>query len=1257
MKNKFILLIILLFGLKVNAQTVGIHTTPPLVKNNPNDNSINAYAELINGGLHTGLSYHSRDSLSNTAFTVNFTKTLRTGMFYHVYNPGIVDSLYQWNGSAWIPANIGTPLGFTPENVANKATSFSTLNNTLYPTTQAVQNLFNTIGNTIYTGNGTISGNITRNVNIGNGATNTTLNIQDPINNTGIFFNTASSVTTLNATTSDAFYNNVAGLYLASGTVSLDAFKTSGNKHINLTFASSGVGGISIRDDISYIGMYYQGVYFSTDPGWLTPKRYVDSLVATVGSGTTAQALTVNNSGTGTASPFTFNGGVAKTISYNSIGAIGNQFTAAQVGANAWIDGNIKVDDGTGNAALMTSADNGGFQIQTNGGFLNIDNNFGSLPDIRLSYSNGSTSSSYQLGADGFIFSNGTSTGVTLSNSSLQLPDNFSITVPNTSPTITHLLIGGLRQKVGIGPSVTPTAYLHLAASSGAPGTGSLKINSGTLLGTPEDGAMEYGSSHLYFTIGGTRYQLDQQGGGVVTSVSGTASRVTSTGGTTPVIDISSTFEALLGKVANPLSQFASTTSAQLATVLSDESGTGVVAYTTNTVFTTPNLGTPSALVGTNITGIGANFTAGNATLAANLSGTPALPNGTTATTQTFGDNTTKLATDAFVQAAIPSLTGFVPYTGATGNVNLGSNFISAGSSLTPLVALHAISTVSTNPRGILSDQNTADAVGARITMRKSRGTPGSPTVITTGDILGSWTASGYTNAYTDAGKVLVTSTGTISNGIVPSIMELQTMNSAGTLTDGIKIDQAQALTFGAYGTGLLHSGSSGSITSSLLVNADITTGTIANASLANPAITLNGTSTALGGTFTVTTANTDTTTTGFRTAANSRTLAQTQTALNLKANLASPTFTGTVSAAAITATGLITAQGGFTTNGNISAAAFGNTTPTSVTSPNVYFSASTLTDNTSAGSTTYNYAGGTVWQPTTFASTNAITVTNGGTVFIGGDAINGTNTTVTNKYGLINVGKSLFVGNITANGTTTMTGAIVTTLQVNTVGNTGVNFTEPNSANATSTTAASYLPSGISTLYYRISAGGPGTNTTMVANASYAGVIGPSSLIQTTTSGTSAAVTGYWDISPTLVKGTGSTITDFYTRIIEAPIAPTGSGTLTNTAGSLWAKGNIRTDGNLTLGTAGNRLFITEGANGIVGQTTLVSGTKAITITGLTTSSRAIITFVSVGGTVTTTWQYAGICTSNTLTITALTNANTTNTSDTSVINYEIIN
>jgi hypothetical protein len=86
--------------------------------------------------------------------------------------------------------------------------------------------------------------------------------------------------------------------------------------------------------------------------------------------------------------------------------------------------------------------------------------------------------------------------------------------------------------------------------------------------------------------------------GTYVSSVTGTANRVTSTGGTTPQIDISATFEALLGKVASPLSQFAATTSAQLRTVLSDETGTGA-AY-----FQGGDIGTPSAGTLTNCTGL-----------------------------------------------------------------------------------------------------------------------------------------------------------------------------------------------------------------------------------------------------------------------------------------------------------------------------------------------------------------------------------------------------------------------------------------------------------------------------------------------------------------------------------------------------------------------------------------------------------------------------------------------------------------------------
>jgi hypothetical protein len=55
--------------------------------------------------------------------------------------------------------------------------------------------------------------------------------------------------------------------------------------------------------------------------------------------------------------------------------------------------------------------------------------------------------------------------------------------------------------------------------------------------------------------------------------------------------------------IANPLSQFAATTSLQLLGVISDETGSGTLVFGTSPVLVTPALGTPSALVLTNATG------------------------------------------------------------------------------------------------------------------------------------------------------------------------------------------------------------------------------------------------------------------------------------------------------------------------------------------------------------------------------------------------------------------------------------------------------------------------------------------------------------------------------------------------------------------------------------------------------------------------------------------------------------------------------
>jgi hypothetical protein len=62
-------------------------------------------------------------------------------------------------------------------------------------------------------------------------------------------------------------------------------------------------------------------------------------------------------------------------------------------------------------------------------------------------------------------------------------------------------------------------------------------------------------------------------------------------------------------------------TSANLRAAMTDETGTGLLVFNTSPTLVSPALGTPTALVGTNITGTAAGLTAGNVTTNANLTG------------------------------------------------------------------------------------------------------------------------------------------------------------------------------------------------------------------------------------------------------------------------------------------------------------------------------------------------------------------------------------------------------------------------------------------------------------------------------------------------------------------------------------------------------------------------------------------------------------------------------------------------------------
>jgi hypothetical protein len=115
----------------------------------------------------------------------------------------------------------------------------------------------------------------------------------------------------------------------------------------------------------------------------------------------------------------------------------------------------------------------------------------------------------------------------------------------------------------------------------------------------------------------------------------------------------------------NNLSVLAATTSAQLAGVISDETGSGSLVFATSPTLVTPALGTPASGVATNLTGTAASLTAGTVTTNANLTGgVTSVGNAATVITNanltgdvTSSGNATTIATDA-VDIAMLSATG-----------------------------------------------------------------------------------------------------------------------------------------------------------------------------------------------------------------------------------------------------------------------------------------------------------------------------------------------------------------------------------------------------------------------------------------------------------------------------------------------------------------------------------------------------------------------------------------------------------------------
>jgi hypothetical protein len=245
--------------------------------------------------------------------------------------------------------------------------------------------------------------------------------------------------------------------------------------------------------------------------------------------------------------------------------------------------------------------------------------------------------------------------------------------------------------------------------------------------------------------------------------------------------------------------------SANLAAAVSDETGSGALVFATSPTLTTPALGTPSALVGTNITGTAAGLTAGNVTTNANLTGAITSVGNTTSLGSFSSANLAGALTDetgsgAAVFATSPTLVS--PTLGAATATSI--NGVTVTGTSTPALSVTGTTAVSGTNTG---DQTTITGnAGTATTLETARNINGvsfngSADITVTaaaGTLTGATLASGVTaSSLTSLGTIasLTATTVNIDGGAIdgttvgattPSTVAATTIAASGVITQTI---------------------------------------------------------------------------------------------------------------------------------------------------------------------------------------------------------------------------------------------------------------------------------------------------------------------------------------------------------------------------------------------------------------------------------------------------------------------------------------
>ena len=636
-------------------------------------------------------------------------------------------------------------------------------------------------------------------------------------------------------------------------------------------------------------------------------------------------------------------------------------------------------------------------------------------------------------------------TGFTLDATTLSIDgtDDSNLTVTGSAKDLDIAVAGGSTQELRLASAGTGASALHLNASAGSvdiDAAENVTVDAADeihLATTSADGHMTLTSAHtsgLAFHIdananAGSEVQIDAG----ILDIDVTAGITMD--GTTVSID---------GTDTSNLTMTANSDDAKALTIKAANSGSGagIIALEADSI-TIDNLAAASVpTLNQNTTGT-----------AANVSGTPALPNGTTATTQSAGTNNTTLATTAYVDAASDAAAlGLVVKTdcavATTTNITLsGEQSIDGVTTSTSRILVKDQTDASQNgiyttASGSWSRVSDFDAAGDQIAnafVFVTAGTAGADTsyvctndtdsqTVGTDDInWAQFNAAGNLTAGTGLSKSTNTLSVAAAQTGITSVKHNSLIIGGNSQNNTIDFGTDDVILFDTDSTERMRVDAAGvDITGALTVSGSygLASGDIPD----NAADTSGNADTATLATSITATANNSTDETVYLTFVDGATGTQgieTDTGLSYNPNSGMLTSAGVTTTVTGTATGLAgtpnitvgtVAAGAITTTGKLTLDVAA-TTFTPATDGILLHNEGgvTYTDNSTSASGTATQAYLYSFEKPTFAASNSsVTTTTAATVFISGDPVAGSNQTLTNSYALYVDGK---IGGATIDG------------------------------------------------------------------------------------------------------------------------------------------------------------------------------------------------------------------------------------------------